>query len=140
MKILLTIEKRQSLSTNNSIFYIVFHSIASYSTVFRPILLYCIVLYCIVSYCIVLYCIVLYCVLLYCIVLYCIVFCCIVLYYILFYHILLYSKSTLLLFSSSCAYLPSKCSSKVSKSLSISISALAQSQIVFTYLQIVQMW
>ena len=102
--------------------------------------LYRIIFYRIPSYPIVLHCIVLYCIVLYCIVLYCIVLYSIVLYCILFYHILLYSKSTLLLFSSSCAYLPSKCSSNVSKSLSISISALAQSQIVFTYLQIVQMW
>ena len=123
MKILLTIEIRRSLSTNNPFFI-------SYSILSHSVLSYPIVLHCIVSYCVVLYRIVLYCIVLYSIALYCI----------LFYHILLYSKSTLLLFSSFCAYLPSKCSSKVSKSLSISISALAQSQIVFTYLQIVQMW
>ena len=70
---LLTIEKRRSLSTNNSVFYIVFHSIASYSIVFRPILSYCIALYCIVSYCVVLYRIVLYCIIQYCIVSYSII-------------------------------------------------------------------
>ena len=118
MKILLTIEKRRSLSTNNSVF--ISYSILSYHISLYHIVLHLIILYFIVLYCIALHCIILYC--------------------ILIYHILLYSKSTLLLFSSSCAYLPSKCSSNVSKSLSISISALAQSQIVFTYLQIVQMW
>ena len=71
---LLTIEKRLSLSTNNSVF--ISYSILSHHILSYSVLSYCTALHCIVSYCIALYCIVLYdighCIVLYCIVLHCI--------------------------------------------------------------------